>query len=103
MPFLGKDDLRLTPIDDIRAADWEDIVSVTTSSGSTGPSKVILWTEAALAGFEKSLALGYVLMKMDKMSRVGLFMPLQLSICLSCFGASRTVGSFCMPIRHDHK
>ncbi len=97
LPFLGKDDLRLTPIDDIRAADWEDIVSVTTSSGSTGPSKVILWTEAALAGFEKSLALGYVLMKMDKMSRVGLFMPLQLSICLSCFGASRTVGSFCMP------
>lgn len=104
LPCLEQEYLRKTPLDEMRAASWADMVTISSSSGTTGKSKIVLWTESALKEENKWNTLGYLLLGVRAESRLAMLMPLELSRCPSYLEACRTIGAFAVPfgrIRND--
>lgn len=104
LPMLGQEQLRNVSLDEMRATDWRNITTVSSSSGTTGKSKLVLWTKEALELENKWNALGYLLMGVSAKSRLAMLMPLELSRCPSYVEACRTIGAFSVPfgrVRND--
>ena len=104
LPWLDQDALRNTDPDEMRGAAWSAITTVSASSGTTGKSKLVLWTRSALREEAKWNALEYLLMGVTPASRLAMLMPLELSRCPSYLEACRVIGAFSVPfgrIRND--
>lgn len=104
LPQLEQDDLRQTPINRLRGTDWQNITTISSSSGTTGKSKLVLWTKQALEEEAKWNALEYLLMGVTLESRLAMLMPLELSRCPSYLEACKVIGAFSVPfgrVRND--
>lgn len=104
IPWMEQDQLRNTQIDSLRSAPWKEIATISSSSGTTGKSKLVLWTKNALLEEAKWNALEYLLMGVSQSSRMAMIMPLELSRCTSYLEACRVIGAFSIPfgrVRND--
>ncbi len=88
----------------MRGAQWKDIVTISSSSGTTGKSKLVLWTKQALEEEAKWNALEYLIMGVTSDSKLAMVMPLELSRCPSYLEACKVIGAFSIPfgrVRND--
>lgn len=102
LPILNQNELRSTSLDFMRATDWRDILTISSSSGTTGKSKLVLWTNEGLNEENKWITLGYSLLGVNSNSRLALMMPLELSRVPSYLQACRTIGAFSIPFGRIH-
>lgn len=99
LPLLEQQELRDVPIDFMRGTSWEDIAAVTRSSGSTGKSKIILWTREAIKKEEKWSNLGYSLLNIRPKHRIAVMMPFEMCrIYNNTVMALQNIGAFVIPI-----
>lgn len=98
LPLLEQEDLREKDIEEFRACPWEDICTVTRSSGTTGKSKIVLWSHEALAWEKKWGALGLLLSGITNRSRYAILMPLEMSRISSIIGVCKSIGATAIPI-----
>lgn len=98
LPLLEQIDLREKDIDEFRACSWKDINTVTRSSGTTGKSKIVLWTKKAIAWERKWGALGFLISEIHSGSRYAILMPLEMSRIPSILEVCATIGATAIPI-----
>ncbi len=98
LPLLEQEDLRVRDIEEFRATAWEKICTVTRSSGTTGQSKIVLWTHEALEWEKKWGALGFLLGKIKKDSKYAILMPLEMSRIPSFVTVCKSLGATAIPI-----
>lgn len=98
LPLLNQDEIRNTPIEDLRATDWINIITVSCSSGTTGKSKLVLWSKEAVEEENKWITFAYLLLNVHYNSRLALLMPLELSRVPAYLSACQTIGTFSIPI-----
>lgn len=98
LPLLEQEDLREKDIEEFRACSWEDICTVTRSSGTTGKSKIVLWSHEALVWEKKWGALGLLLSGLISGSRYAILMPLEMSRISSIIGVCKSFGATAIPI-----
>lgn len=98
LPLLEQEDLREKDIEKFRSCPWEDISTVTRSSGTTGKSKIVLWSHEALAWEKKWGALGLLTSGLTSGSRYAILMPLEMSRISSIIGVCKSIGATAIPI-----
>lgn len=98
LPLLEQEDLREKDIEEFRACPWENICTVTRSSGTTGKSKIVLWSHEALAWEKKWGALGLLLSGLTSGSRYAILMPLEMSRISSIIAVCESIGAMAIPI-----
>lgn len=98
LPMLHQIDLREKDIEEFRACSWEDICAVTRSSGTTGKSKIVLWSHEALLWEKKWGALGLLLSGLTNKSRYAILMPLEMSRIPSIISVCESIGATAIPI-----
>lgn len=101
-PILTQEELRNTSLELMRAVDWRDIVTISSSSGTTGKSKLVLWTNKGLNEENKWITLGYSLLGVSQNSRLALMMPLELSRVPAYLQACKTIKAFSLPFGRIH-
>ena len=79
LPFLTQEILRNTSYDELRAVPWRLITSVTRSSGSTGKSKLVLWSQSASQEEQEWGSFGYLIQGVQPTDRVAILMPFEMS------------------------
>lgn len=98
LPLLEQEDLREKDIEEFRACPWEKICTVTRSSGTTGKSKIVLWSHEALAWEKKWGALGLLLSGLTRGFRYAILMPLEMSRISSIIAVCESIGAMAIPI-----
>lgn len=98
LPLLEQVDLRERDIDEFRASSWNDICTVTRSSGTTGKSKIVLWTHDSLKWEKKWGALGFLMAGINSGSRYAILMPLEMSRIPSFIQVCESIGATAIPI-----
>lgn len=97
LPLLNQDELRNNSLDFMRATDWNSIITVSSSSGTTGKSKLVLWTGNGLKKENEWIAFTFSLLGINRSSRMALIMPLELSRVPSYLEACKKIGAFSIP------
>lgn len=98
LPILDSETLRNTPIDELRADKWENIVGITRSSGTTGKSKNVLWTEAAINWDKKWGKIFFSHLNLTEKDRLLLMMPLELTRIGGWADILYELGVFTIPL-----
>ncbi len=98
LPFLSQDQLREIDIEDLRGIRWNDIRTVIRSSGSTGKSKVVLWSKQALLDETKWGSFGYLMQKVTPISRLAIIMPFDMTRIPGVLSVCNEIGAFVIPI-----
>jgi phenylacetate-CoA ligase len=98
LPLLLSAELKQTPVEEMRAAPWRNIRTVTRSSGTTGKSKHVLWTQDAIdwddywgQQFFRNLGIGTG-------DRLLLMMPLELTRIGGWPKILHSLGVFVIPV-----
>ncbi len=98
LPLLKSATLKETPLDELRAADWKDIVGITRSSGTTGKSKNILWTKDAIDWDNQWGEVFFSKLGLKNTDRFLLMMPLELTRIGGWVHILNQIGVFCIPV-----
>lgn len=98
LPLLNQDEIRNTSLDELRATSWSSLITVSNSSGTTGKSKLILWSKEAIEEENKWITYAFLLLKVHNDSRFAELMPLELSRVPSYLTACQTIGALSIPI-----
>lgn len=98
LPLLDQENLKEKDIEEFRACSWEDICTLTRSSGTTGKSKIVLWSHESLAWEKKWGSLGLLLSGLTSGSRYAILMPLEMSRISSIIGVCESIGATAIPI-----
>ncbi|MFH1244213.1 MAG: AMP-binding protein [bacterium] len=98
LPLLEQGILRESDPEELIAVPWENISYITRSSGSTGKSKVVLWTPDSLKEELKWGTLGFLLEELVQHSRLAVLMPFDMTRLTYTIDVCREMGAFIIPI-----
>ncbi len=98
LPLLEQKILRENDPEELVAVPPKDISYITRSSGSTGKSKVVLWTTESLKEELKWGTLGFLLEELDSKSRLAVLMPFDMTRLTYTIDVCRELGAFIIPI-----
>ncbi len=98
LPLLEQEILRESKPEELAAVSWKGISYITRSSGSTGKSKVVLWTPESLKEELKWGTLGFLLEELDQHSRLAVLMPFDMTRLTYTIDVCRELGAFIIPL-----
>lgn len=98
LPLLGQEVLRESDPEELIAVPWKDITYITRSSGSTGKSKIVLWTPESLQEELKWGTMGFLLEELNQHSRLAVLMPFEMTRITYAIDVCREMGTFIIPI-----
>lgn len=98
LPLLKSATLKETPLEELRAADWKNIVGITRSSGTTGKSKNILWTKDTIDWDNSWGEIFFSKLGLKDIDKLLLMMPLELTRIGGWVHILNQIGVFCIPV-----